>query len=126
MNIGDVSQQLGLPASAIRYYEREGLIEAQARVSGRRNFNIKAIETLRFVKLAQTAGFTISETRYLLDKHKLDPSVTGLWRPLVEQKQQSIKQQIKDLQKMDEVLDKLKQCCCTSIKQCVGEADAAS
>ncbi len=125
MNIGNVSQQLGLPASTIRYYEREGLIEWQLRVSGRRNFNTKAIETLQFLQLAQSAGFTLSETRSLLDNHNMDPSPTGLWWPLVEQKQKSIKQQIKDLQRMDQILDKLRQCQCATIKQCVSAADAS-
>lgn len=125
MNIGDVSRRLGLPASAIRYYESEGLIEIQPRIGGRRNFDANAIEGLRFVQLAQSAGFTLSETRSLLEQHKLDPSATGLWRPLVQQKQKSIKQQIIALQKMDRVLDTLKQCHCMSIKQCVGAADAS-
>lgn len=115
--------QLGIPASTIRYYEKEGLIERQRRVSGRRNFNDQALVALQFVQLAQAAGFTLAETRSLLQRHHQDPGQTGLWRPLVEQKQQRIKQQIKDLQRMERVLDKLNQCTCATTRQCVDAAN---
>ena len=120
MNIGDVSQRLGMPASTIRFYEKEGLIEHQPRISGRRNFNDQALVALQFVQLAQAAGFSIAETKSLLENHKQDPSCKGLWMPLVEKKQANIKQQINDLQQMDRILDALRGCECTSIKQCVG------
>ena len=120
MNIGDVSQRLGIPASTIRYYEKEGLIEHQSRVSGRRKFNDQALVALQFVQLAQAAGFTIAETKSLLESHRQDPSPAGLWRPFVEQKQASIKQRIKDLQQMDRILDQLTLCECSTLEQCVG------
>ena len=62
MQIGDVARKLDMPASTIRYYEKVGLIERQQRVSGRRQFNDRALFALRFVQLAQAAGFTIGET----------------------------------------------------------------
>ena len=126
MNIGDVSQRLGMPASTIRYYEKEGLIEHQPRISGRRNFSVKSLVTLQFVQLAQAAGFTIAETRSLLENHREDPGCTGLWMPFVAQKQASIKQKIKDLQQMDGILDRLRDCKCTTIQQCVDASNSLS
>jgi len=126
MNIGDVSRRLGMPASTIRYYEKEGLIERQSRVSGRRKFNDQALVALQFVRLAQAAGFTIAETKSLLDSHRSDPSPAGLWRPFVEQKRASIKQQIKDLQQMDHILDQLNLCECSTLEQCVGALSRSS
>ena len=120
MNIGDVSRRLGMPASTIRYYEKEGLIERQSRVSGRRKFNDRALVGLQFVQLAQAAGFTIAEIKSLLESHRHDPSPAGLWKPFVERKQTSIKQQIEDLQQMDRILDQLTQCKCSTVEQCVG------
>ena len=52
VKIGDVSEQLGIPASTIRYYEQVGLIDQQQRVAGRRAFNEKALYMLQFVQLA--------------------------------------------------------------------------
>ena len=119
---GTLAGHSGVNSETIRYYEKEGLIEHQSRVSGRRKFNDQAIVTLQFVQLAQAAGFTITETKSLLENHRQDPSRTGLWRPLVEQKQARIQQQIKDLQQMDRILDQLNLCECSTLKQCVRAA----
>ena len=64
MNIGDVSQQLGMPASTIRYYEKEGLLEPQVRVSGRRKFSHQALVTLQFIQIAQTSSCKASVSWY--------------------------------------------------------------
>ena len=123
MDIGEVAEQLGLPASTIRYYEKEGLIERQVRFSGRRQFNDQAVVALQFVQLALAAGFTIAETKALLEHHHDNPTSKGLWRPFVEQKQVCIKQKIKDLQLMERILDDLNRCECESITECVRAAD---
>ncbi len=67
MKIGDVAERLGIPVSTIRYYEKVGLIEHQRRVSGRRDFDERALFALQFIQLAQAAGFTIVEMKSLLE-----------------------------------------------------------
>ncbi len=119
MKIGDVSAQLGIPASTIRYYERVGLIEEQQRVAGRRAFNDKALFMLQFVQLAQAAGFSIAEIKSLLDNHENDPGPRGLWKGFAETKQNSIRQQIKTLEQMDRILTRLIKCECETLEECV-------
>ena len=119
MRIGDVSRQLGIPASTIRYYESEGLIDRQARVSGRREFNAQAVFALRFVQLAQAAGFSIDEMKSLLKRYDQDPSPSGMWRSLTEAKRQSVRGQIKDLRRMNRILGKLLDCDCETLNECV-------
>jgi len=119
VKIGDVSAQLGIPASTIRYYERVGLIEAQRRVAGRRAFNDKALFMLQFVQLAQAAGFSIAEIKSLLDNYANDPGPRGLWKGFAETKQNSVRQQIKTLEQMDRILTKLIKCECESLEECV-------
>ena len=122
MKIGEVSEQLGLPASTIRYYEQVGLIERQARVAGRRQFTKKALFMLQFVQLAQAAGFSIAEIKSLLDNYAQDPSPAGLWSHFAEIKRTDIRQQIQQLQQMDRVLTKLINCECRSLEECVESA----
>ena len=119
MKIGDVSEQLGIPASTIRYYEQVGLIDQQQRVAGRRAFNEKALYMLQFVQLAQAAGFSIAETKLLLDNYANDPGPGGLWKGFAETKQNSIRQQIKTLEQMDRILTRLIKCECESLEECV-------
>lgn len=119
MKIGDVSQQLGMPASTIRYYEKKGLIDPPERVSGKREFGKSSLVTLRFIQLCQAAGFTIGEIRKLLKQYEDDPSRAGLWQPEVKTKRTELRKQIAELEQMDAVLDELMKCRCQSIEQCV-------
>jgi DNA-binding transcriptional MerR regulator len=119
MKIGEVSMRVGLPASTIRYYEKIGLVEPQPRVSGRREFNRQALFALEFVKLAQTAGFSIEETRQLLVAYSDNPGPSGAWVSMAEQKRSDIRTRISELSQMDQVLTKLLSCDCVSLVECV-------
>ncbi len=119
MKIGDVSVKLGLPASTIRYYEKVGLIDQQRRVSGRREFDDRALFALEFVRLAQAAGFTIAETKSLLDAYAEDPSVKGTWRLQATTKRDTIRNQIKELRQMDNILSEILSCSCPTLTECV-------
>lgn len=119
MKIGEVAEQLGIPASTIRYYERVGLIEPQRRVSGRRSIDERAIFTLQFIQLAQAAGFTLAEMQTLLQSYTIDPNPGGMWLELATEKRAAVRQQIKVLKRMDHVLTELTKCKCSTLKECV-------
>ena len=119
MKIGVLADRLGMPASTIRYYERIGLLERQRRVAGRRVFDDRALFTLKFIQLAQAAGFTIAEAKSLLEHHAADPSRDGFWQPFAEAKQKAIRQQINELKRMDRVLSALLACECSTLEECV-------
>ena len=122
MKIGDVADQLGIPASTIRYYEKIGLIEPQDRVSGRRQFNQRAIHTLRFIQFAQIAGFTLAEVQSLLELYANDPSPAGMWNAIAAEKRTTIRKQIKSLRRMDRILAELLKCQCPTLSECVDRA----
>lgn len=119
MKIGDVSTRLGMPASTIRYYEKIGLIDPQHRISGRREFDDSALFALKFVRLSQAAGFTLAETKSLLDANADDPSPAGIWKSLAAGKRSTIRTQIEELKQMDRILSELLSCSCTSLTECV-------
>lgn len=118
MQIGDVSKKLGLPASTIRYYERVGLIERPLRVAGRRQFDERALSALRFVRLAQHAGFTIAEIKSLLRVYSGNPNPRRMWRSLADTKRTQVRQQIADLRRRDRVLGALIDCECPTLGEC--------
>ena len=122
MKIGEVSEQLAMPASTIRYYEKQGLINSPERVSGQREFNSNNVIRLRFIQLCQAAGFSIGEIKKILEQYKENSSQDGLWQPAVEKKQQEIRNQIDELKQMEIVLNELMQCRCETVEQCVSEA----
>ncbi len=61
LTIGEVGVQVGLATSAIRYYERRGLVEADARVSGQRRYRPETVRRLVFVGMLRDAGLDLDE-----------------------------------------------------------------
>lgn len=119
MKIGDVSTKLGIPASTIRYYEQAGLIDPPPRISGRRQFDERAIFALKFVRLAQAAGFTIAETKSLLESYTQDQSAVGAWKKIATKKRSDVRTKIRVLQQVDTVLSELISCQCASLTECI-------
>lgn len=66
MLIGDLGRRTGLATSALRYYERVGLLSPAGRRGGQRYYGPAALERVAFVQLCQDAGFTLREARGLL------------------------------------------------------------
>ncbi len=67
LTIGKAGKLTGLSASAVRYYERQGLIRPSRLPSGYRHYDEDAIRALRFIRRAQALGITLREIRQLLE-----------------------------------------------------------
>ena len=64
MTIGRAAKAAGVPATTLRYYEREGLLDAPVRTTaGYRMYDDQAVERLRFIRAAQAVGFTLNDIR---------------------------------------------------------------
>ena len=61
LDIAEVAQRSGVPASALRYYERRGLIASVGRRGLRRLFDPRVLERLALVALGRSAGFSLDE-----------------------------------------------------------------
>ncbi|MEM9133951.1 MAG: helix-turn-helix domain-containing protein [Actinomycetota bacterium] len=61
MDIADVAEKSGLPASTLRYYEGKGLIRSTGRHGLRRQFDDDVIDRLALVGLGRQAGFSLDE-----------------------------------------------------------------
>lgn len=69
MLIGELSQRTSLPVYTIRFYEREGLIDARFFKRGDnryRHYTEEAVERVEMIKHGQAAGYTLAEVRELL------------------------------------------------------------
>jgi len=113
MRIGELSKRSGIAASAIRYYERQGLLRPAARVAGQRRFDESALAQLVVIRLAQEAGFTLTEIRRLADefpRHR--------WRRLARAKRAEIAHKVARLTAMSGVLTALLRCDCFDLAVC--------
>jgi len=68
LSIGEVARRAGLRASALRYYERVGLLPRAVRVGGQRRYDSRIFERLAIVRLGQYVGLRINEIRWLLNE----------------------------------------------------------
>jgi DNA-binding transcriptional MerR regulator len=67
LTIGEVARRAGVATSAVRYYERQGLLTADARASGQRRFSEATLRRLVFVGMLQDAGLSLDDIRGVLD-----------------------------------------------------------
>ncbi|MFJ6721155.1 MerR family transcriptional regulator [Streptomyces sp. NPDC091259] len=61
MTIGQLAEITGVPASAIRYWERHGLLPAPERRSGQRRYPPEAAQRIVVLRKCQQAGLTLAE-----------------------------------------------------------------
>jgi MerR family copper efflux transcriptional regulator len=70
MKIGELANRTGIPASTIRYYEKEGLLpKAQRGANGYRVYQAGALERLDLIQLGQKLGFSLDAIRSIAALH---------------------------------------------------------
>ena len=124
MKIGELSAAVGIPASAIRYYERIGLLDPPPRVGGARHFSRAAVQRLRFIRLARAAGYQLAEMRTLLDAYADSGSAAALWQGRVASKRAEVQAKIEALHRIDRVLQQLTECRCPTLEVCLTAAQS--
>ena len=78
MLIGDIARDAGLRTSAIRYYERLGLLPAPERRGGRRQYTNEVLLRLEVIRFARETGFTLREIRRLISGRPYSESLREL------------------------------------------------
>ncbi|APZ42690.1 heavy metal-responsive transcriptional regulator [Acidihalobacter ferrooxydans] len=108
LTIGALARTERLAPETLRYYERVGLIEPTRRTaSNYRLYGPEAKRRLRFIRRAQTPGFSLAEIGELLSLHARPEADMGAVKALTEEKISDIDQKIADLQRMRAGLDAL-------------------
>lgn len=116
--IGEVARRAGLSTSALRYYERVGLLPPPARISKRRMYDSKVLGRIRIILLALDAGFTVKETRTFLSGYPLTTAPAERWRALAAKKLVELDTQITRLAQMKSILNDSFQSRCVRIEDC--------
>ncbi|MBR8640136.1 helix-turn-helix domain-containing protein [Streptomyces tuirus] len=66
LDIAEVAQRAGVPASTLRFYEEKGLIASSGRRGLRRQYDPGVLERLAFIALGRTAGFSLDEIAHMV------------------------------------------------------------
>lgn len=96
--IGPTAKAAGVSVQAVRYYEQLGLLPAAQRSpTGYRTYGPESLERLRFIRQAQTLGFSLDEIREILRLRYEGRSPCVCVRNLLEKRLETIENQIKQL-----------------------------
>jgi MerR family transcriptional regulator, redox-sensitive transcriptional activator SoxR len=118
-SISEVARQVGLSASAIRYYEQIGILLPPRRVSGQRRYDDTVLYRLAVVRTAQDAGFTLDEIRRLFFGFIQSTPISQRWRKIAERKMVELDAKIEQFQSMKSLLATLQNCCeCETVERC--------
>jgi len=119
MTIGSLARQAGVRPSAVRYYERMGLLPAPLRRSGRRDYDPDAVAQLAVVQFALSTGFTLRDTRQLVRGFSPEVAARARWRVLAETKLQEIDSLIARAKTMKALLQRISaNCTCETLIEC--------
>jgi DNA-binding transcriptional MerR regulator len=93
MTIGEMARRARVATSTIRYYERRGLLNADARQSGQRRYQTGTLRRLVFIGMMQDMGLTLDEVSGILNA-----ATAAQWKPIAGQRLAALDEQIAQLQ----------------------------
>ncbi len=118
LRIGEVARRAGIATSAIRYYEREGLIPRADRKGNARVYGPNIMDRLALIGLAKSAGFTVAETRQLVRGVSRSTPPGPRWRALAAKKLGEVEERIAEAVRMRSVLEDVMRCECPTFEDC--------
>ena len=119
LTISEVARQIGLRPSAIRYYERIGLLPPAGRHSGQRRYDLTVLYRLAIIQRARQLGFTLTEIRHLFFGFRDVTRPSERWRALSQRKLAELDQLMDGIRTVRGVLKKLMtKCRCDTLHEC--------
>jgi MerR family redox-sensitive transcriptional activator SoxR len=118
LTIGQLARQFGLNTSAIRYYERIGVLPEPARESGRRRYGPDTVRRLRLLDVAKRAGFSLDDAKVLMAAAETRAPASAALRDLAARKLSDIDAHIARVQAMRDWMLAATDCTCETLDVC--------
>jgi MerR family redox-sensitive transcriptional activator SoxR len=119
MTIGVLAERAGVRPSAIRYYERLGLLPAPLRQSGRRSYDPDAVAQLAVIQFALVTGCSLRETKRLVRGFLKDAPAGARWQDLANAKMKDLDVVIARANAMKALLQRISTNCeCSDLVEC--------
>jgi MerR family redox-sensitive transcriptional activator SoxR len=129
LTVSEVANRSGFAPSAIRFYEKEGLIQASRTAGGQRRFERSMLRRLAFIRAARNVGLTLEEVAAVLAMLPGNRTPTRAdWTRLSRDWRARLNDQITGLIALRDSLDSCIGCGCLSLKRCAisNPADTAA
>jgi MerR family redox-sensitive transcriptional activator SoxR len=119
LTVGELAQRSGFAPSALRYYEREGLLTASRTAGGQRRYERHVLRRLAFIRAARNIGLTLDEVRDALERLPDSRTPTKAdWAQLSKAWRARLSEQIRALEALRDGLDACIGCGCLSLRRC--------
>jgi len=125
LSIGEVAERVGASVSAIRFYEREGLLPEAERVGGQRRFTEETVRRLGIIDVAKQAGFSLEEVGVLLTSVDRGAPAHKQLQALAARKLPEVDALLARAQAMRDWLTTASECGCDSLEDCALFVDAS-
>lgn len=111
--IGGLAKAAGVGVETVRYYQRRGLLQQPARPHGEvRRYSCDDLDRLKFIRSAQSAGFTLAEIKELLALDRSNDR--SRVRELATERVGELDKKIEDLRGAREALSRLANLCASN------------
>ncbi len=114
MRISDVANEVGIPISTIRYYEKRSIIAKPGRNGRNREFSEQDVRAIKFVRDLQSLGLPLADISVLVQK-SWDKGDMAL---VAAKHRARVRERIETLQRVDQVLASLETCACSGLDDC--------
>jgi MerR family redox-sensitive transcriptional activator SoxR len=94
MKIGELAARADLAPSAIRYYEKVGLLASAERIHGQRRYPSDALDGVLLIRVAGEMDFTLAEIKLFLNGFHKSTPVSARWRKLTSRKIAELQQRL--------------------------------
>ena len=119
LTVGQVADRSGFAPSALRYYERLGLVSASRTTGGQRRFPRSVLRRLAFIRAARNIGLTLDEVAAALATLPEARTPTRAdWTRLSRSWRSRLDEQIAGLEALRDGLDSCIGCGCLSLQRC--------
>jgi MerR family redox-sensitive transcriptional activator SoxR len=118
VTIGEVAAKATIATSAIRYYERSGLLKQPLRKNGRRVYSEGVLHQLVIIEFAKETGFTLSETKLLLHGFPENTPASARWKKMAREKIHELDVALAKTKAMRDMLEAMTSCRCRKLEQC--------
>lgn len=119
MKIGELAAHTGLNSSAIRYYEKLGLLAPPVRTGGQRRYSDEVLHRVLLIRFASEMGFSLDEIKLFLTGLADGVPVGTRWRGLAHRKIAEVDDSIRRSLRLKSLLKHLLHCRCASLEICV-------
>jgi MerR family redox-sensitive transcriptional activator SoxR len=119
LTVGAVAERSGFAASALRYYERLGLISSTRTAGGQRRYERNVLRRLAFIRAARNVGLSLEEAAAAMATLPGGRTPTKAdWTRLSQGWRHRLDEQIEALSRLRDGLDSCIGCGCLSLRRC--------